>query len=256
VLRRTLLELAEEPGLLMPVVPGTDVVIGDGYCLVRGLRWATVERVRLADDTVSPTIEEVRELARSFELPHVTWWLGECTRPDGLAERLEAIGFEPDPDQPHMTSLTLEGPPAGEPAVEVQRVETLDDYLRARELDWEVWHVPEDEREKQREIQRDAWPAIAADERVVHYTAYLDGEPAGFARVVFATDAAVLMGGSTLPEARGRGVYTSLVHARWRDAVARGTPRMAVSAGPMSTPILEKLGFEAIGSVRLLRDRL
>ena len=84
----------------------------------------------------------------------------------------------------------------------------------------------------------------------------MDGEPAGFARAVFTPAAAILMGGSTLPWARGRGVYTSLVHARWRDTVERGVPRIVVSAGPMSAPILERLGFEPIGTVRLLRDRL
>ena len=84
----------------------------------------------------------------------------------------------------------------------------------------------------------------------------MDGEPAGFARAVFTREAAILLGGSTLPWARGRGVYTSLVHARWRETVERGLARIAVSAGPMSAPILERLGFEAIGKVRLLRDRL
>jgi predicted acetyltransferase len=78
----------------------------------------------------------------------------------------------------------------------------------------------------------------------------------GFARAVFAPFAALLLGGATIPEARGRGVYSSLVHARWREAVERGVPSIVVSAGPMSAPILRKLGFTALGNVRLLRDRL
>jgi hypothetical protein len=57
-------------------------------------------------------------------------------------------------------------------------------------------------------------------------------------------------------EARGRGVYSSVVHARWQETVERGVPRMVVSAGPMSAPILERLGFRRLGQVRLLRDRL
>ena len=43
------------------------------------------------------------------------------------------------------------------------------------------------------------------------------------------------------------------MHARWDATVARGVPRLAVSAGHMSSPILETLGFEAIGKVVLLR---
>jgi GNAT superfamily N-acetyltransferase len=91
---------------------------------------------------------------------------------------------------------------------------------------------------------------------VSHYLAYLDGEPAGFGRVVFAPSAGLLMGGAVLPHARGRGVYTSLVHARWDEAVERGSPRLVVGAGVMSAPILERLGFERIGEIRLLRDRI
>ena len=36
-------------------------------------------------------------------------------------------------------------------------------------------------------------------------------------------DGVALMGGAVLPEARGRGVYRALVHARWQYAAARGT---------------------------------
>jgi hypothetical protein len=46
------------------------------------------------------------------------------------------------------------------------------------------------------------------------------------------------------------------VHARWDEAVERGTPRIVVSAGAMSAPILLRLGFAPIGHVRLLTDRL
>jgi hypothetical protein len=88
------------------------------------------------------------------------------------------------------------------------------------------------------------------------FLAWLDGRPVGFGRAIFAPEAGILMGGSTLPSARGRGVYTSLVHARWEATVARGVPRLAVSAGHMSGPILERLGFAAIGRVVLLRDTL
>jgi GNAT superfamily N-acetyltransferase len=135
----------------------------------------------------------------------------------------------------------------------VRRVETLDGYLAALELDWEVWGVPYDERVEQRAAQRETWPLAA---NVGIYVACLDGAPVGFARAVFTPRAPLLLGGSVLPQARGRGAYAALVHARWREAVERGVPRMAVGAGPMSAPILERLGFEPIGRIRLLRDDL
>ena len=52
----------------------------------------------------------------------------------------------------------------------------------------------------------------------------------------FGERGAALFGGSTLPEARGRGAYRALVAARWDDAVARGTPVLVTQAGPMSRP--------------------
>src|SRR5262245_19199131 len=249
-----LLELAEEPGLWIPVVPPGEVLHRDGYSLVASPRSATVERLRLLPDAIEWTVEEVRRFGRERGYDHVTWWLGERTLPAGLADRLAALGLGPDPYTPEMTTLTLDRRPNGEPAVEVRRVGSADEFLAALELDWEVWEVPEDERAGLRPIQREIWPAVHATGRVRHYVAYVDGEPAGFARAVFTPMAAILLGGSTLPWARGRGVYTSLVHARWEDTVERGVPRIVVSAGHMSGPILRRLGFEPIGQVRLLRD--
>jgi hypothetical protein len=45
-----------------------------------------------------------------------------------------------------------------------------------------------------------------------------------------------------------------LVRARWDAAQARGVALLVVHAGKMSLPILERLGFKRIGSVRVLVD--
>jgi hypothetical protein len=254
--RATLLELAEEPGLWIPLAPPSELIEVEGYFLVTSLRSASVERVRLEAHQVEAAVAEVRAFGRGRGYDYVTWWLGERTTPAGLTDRLLELGLAPEADSSEMTSLWIDRSPAGEPTVEVRRVENVDEYLRALELDWEVWDVPEEKRAGYRPIQRDAWRLIEESGRMSLYLAYLDGEPVGFGRAVFTPHAAILMGGSTLPAARRRGVYTSLVHARWRDAVAHGTPRIAVSAGSMSAPILERLGFEPIGQVRLLRDPL
>jgi hypothetical protein len=54
----------------------------------------------------------------------------------------------------------------------------------------------------------------------------------------------------------GRGAYRALVHARWEDAVARGTPLAATDAGSQSRPILERMGFREVCTIRCLIDRL
>jgi hypothetical protein len=250
-----LLELAEEPGVWTPPGPGLEVVPGEGYRVVRRGASASVERIRLRDDEVPRALEETRELARERGLERVVWWAGERSLPAGLADRLLALGLTPDPATPRLTTVAVLAEPAGTADVEVRRVRDLDGYLRALELDGEVWGLGAAARRRRRAGARDEWEALAGDARIAHYLAVLDGEPAGFARAVFTPWAGILMGAATLAAARRRGVYTALVRARWDDAVARDAPRLTTAAGPMSAPILQRLGFERIGAVRLLRDR-
>jgi hypothetical protein len=48
----------------------------------------------------------------------------------------------------------------------------------------------------------------------------------------------------------------ALLRARWDEAAARGTPALITQGGSMSRPILERLGFEAVGHVHMLVDNL
>ena len=256
-MKTRLLELAEEPGVWTPPGPETEVVDGDGYRVVVRGRSATVERIRLGGGDVARALEETRQLARERGLERMVWWTGELSTPDGLAEHLTELGLTPDPDAPALTTVAITSPPRGraaEPEVEVRRVTDLDVFLSALEVDWEVWGLDADARQRRRARAPEHWEALAGDPRMEHYLALVDGEPAGFARVVFSAWAGVLLGASTLAHKRRRGVYTALVQARWEDAVARDAPRLTTAAGPMSTPILERLGFERIGGVRLVRD--
>jgi GNAT superfamily N-acetyltransferase len=241
-----LVELAEEPGLWIPPDPSHDVIIGDGFSMVVATTYASVERIRLGEGDA---------IGREHGVARVTWWVGDRTTPGDLGAQLSALGLEPDPNTPTLTSLTIDRQPDGEPAVAVRHVESAEDYLRAMEINWEVWNVAPEEREKRRVAKHDAWPSLADSDRSRHYLAEIDGEAVGFARGVFTPHGVLLMGGAVLPSARGHGVYTALVHARWHDTVAFGAPRIVVSAGHMSAPILERLGFARIGGVRLFVDR-
>jgi GNAT superfamily N-acetyltransferase len=252
----TLVELAEEPGLWIPADPSHDVIVGDGFAMVVATTYSSVERIRLEGADVPGVLEVVRAIAAEHGVARVTWWVGEHSTPSDLGERLVELGLEPDPDAPTLTSLTIDRQPSGESTVAVRRVTTAEDYLRAMEINWEVWNVAAAERVERRKAKNAAWPALADSDRSRHYIAEIDGEAVGFARAVFTPQAALLMGGAVLPAARGHGVYTALVHARWHDTVAYGAPRIVVGAGHMSAPILERLGFTPIGSIRLFVDRL
>lgn len=57
---------------------------------------------------------------------------------------------------------------------------------------------------------------------------------------------ATLWGGATVPEARGRGLYHRLLRVRLDEAARRGRSLASVDAGPMSRPILERIGFRTV----------
>jgi GNAT superfamily N-acetyltransferase len=57
-----------------------------------------------------------------------------------------------------------------------------------------------------------------------------------------------LLGGSTLPQWRGRGIYRALVAARAQRAAARGVGYLQVDASDDRAPILRRLGFRAVST--------
>src|SRR5436853_288088 len=181
-MQSSLLELAEEPGLAIPLAPPSERIRGDGWTMITSISTATVERIRLGD--VERALAETRVLARERGFAHTTWWCGELTTPHDLAARLEALGLEPDPDLPAMTSLTLAKTPAGEPGIEVRRVETRDEFLRALEIDFEVWSTPAAERAQQRARYSEAWETVVKGGPVEHFVALVGGKPAGLGRAL------------------------------------------------------------------------
>jgi hypothetical protein len=245
-----LIELAEEPSLSMPDELGRELIRRDGYAVLVRRGWGTVERIRLGD--VEQAVEDVAALGRERGLAYVNWWVGARSTPAELAERLLAAGLEPDPEMPLSKTLTLTTAPAGAATAEVRRVESAEDYAVTRQIAAAIWPPPAGDAPD----WRAEWEVLAPHESSRLYLAYLDGEAVGFGRAVFTPAATLLLGGAVLPEARGRSVYVSLVHARWDDSVERGIPRLLVGAGPMSAPILERLGFEQIGVTRPFRQQL
>jgi GNAT superfamily N-acetyltransferase len=58
-----------------------------------------------------------------------------------------------------------------------------------------------------------------------------------------------LWGGSTLPEWRGRGIYSALVAVRAARARERGCRWLTVDCSPMSLPILKRRGFQVLSVI-------
>jgi hypothetical protein len=208
-----------------------------------------VQRLRLGDD-VEQIVEEIRGRMREHGKGSAMWWLSDRATPADLEQQLLELGFA-IPDENDIGGMTLTEPPPPAPAdVEVVRARDLETYVAARELQWEVFHKPEAQRARERPLlDRDF-----DEDTTGVFLARIGGRDAGAARSAYSDAGVLLVAGATLPWARGRGVYRALVRARWDDAVARGTPALAVGAGAMSEPILRRLGFREVLRFRRLED--
>jgi hypothetical protein len=218
--------------------------------------WTGVERIRLDAGAVADSVDAVRAFMRATGTTIASWWLSERATPGDVEQRLLAAGLRRIESDYLLDGMILTSAPPRPPGGATAR--TLADaaeFVAATEAQYEAFGTPAAQR-------RDA-AALTAQYELhrtsdvdVHYGAWVDGELAGYGRAMFSPRGAFMAGGSTLPWARGRGAYRALVRARWDDAVARGTPALAVSAGPMSAPILRRLGFETVCRFRRVEDVL
>ena len=85
------------------------------------------------------------------------------------------------------------------------------------------------------------------------FLAHCAGVPAGTGGFTLVEPVARLWGAAVIPAMRGRGVYRGLVATRLGAAAARGATLALVHAGPMSSPILRRLGFRKFGERRTFR---
>ena len=241
-------QLAENTAVYLLPQPSFETVVTDDYTYIAGPHNAWVLAIR------EPNVDWTREESRRRGIPLVEWWVG-WSAPPSLADELLGHGLVPD-DEPVLTGMTSATEPPAAPHVEVRAIETAAQYLEAIEVDWDVWETSEDERVKRRASEVDRFEKGHAAGTAHHWAAFEHGRAVGFGRGVDMDGGVALMGGAVRPESRGRGVYRALVHARWEHAVARGTPLLVVQAGPMSAPVLDGLGFERHGQIRLFADRL
>ncbi len=255
----TPLELCEDFLLHIPPTRDLQAVIASGYvCVPRGPGRALVQHVRLADaGEVHAAVEQTRAIAGEADRSRVMWWIGELSTPDDIVDLLAAEGLVPDQDEPLLGSLVLDHAPDGiPPTLDIVRVETADDFLEAQEVDLMTMGIPAEERDRLRAGNPGHWESVRAEGIIQTYLARVEGRPVAFARSAYGASGVALLGGGTLEAERGKGYYTALVHARWLDAVGRGTPVLCTQAGKLSRPILERLGFDCLGEIRVLVDHL
>ena len=208
-------------------------------------------RLRLAD--VEADVAEIRALAAEHGHDETEWWLGPSSQPPDLHEQLVELGAGPPRDRtPKLTAMAITQAPApGPPEVTARPVETLEEMAAGIRIGWEAFDTPPEVRDADLERR---WRERLESDSAVELVAFLDGEPVGHALGLYCPLGCLLIGGATVPSARGRGAYRALVRARWDEAVRRGTPALVVHAAPTSEPILRRLGFDEVCRLRRLED--
>ena len=248
-------EFAQNPDRYTRISPDVDRFADERVCVIQGTTWAGVSGVRVRPGDVEALLAEVRERVRPEK--SLVWWLDPDTQPADLRERLLALGLREPRDRGALLHALacVEEPPPGPAGVNVLRVETFDDHVAATEVQWEAFGVSAERRESQRAHLREEFDAAQSAGVPVTFLARVDGRAAGVGRSIYSDRGVFLIAGAVAEWARGRGVYRTLVRARWDDAVARGTPALVTEAMPgTSYPILKRVGFVDVCTIRRLED--
>ena len=213
-----------------------------------------VDTIHLDERNIEDAVSEVRALLRERGRFQAAWVVSPSSKPTDLKPRLLALGmtpFEHAPFEPSFTAMAIVSPPNREAPgdVDVREASTHDDMDAFSDVEQEALGITADEWRPMREMRHLAFDLQQQGRfPVCFFLALHRGEPVGAALGSLLDSGINLSGGTVVPEARGIGVYTALVNARWAAAVERDTPALTVQAGKMSRPILERLGFTPLAT--------
>lgn len=209
-----------------------------------------VGRIRAPRDLGVTDAELDRLIARQPEYfltrgQGVEWKVRGHDLPEDLPSRLMAAGFVPG--KPSTVLVTLAEEVAAEPVLPVgvvlRQVNQGNDLRRIADFETEVWGSDHSW------LAADLAAQVSADPgNITILVAEAGDEIACAAWAVFypGADFVNLLGGTTRPDWRGRGLYRAMIAARAREAVGHGFQRLHVDASQDSAPILVRCGFHEI----------
>jgi GNAT superfamily N-acetyltransferase len=87
------------------------------------------------------------------------------------------------------------------------------------------------------------------------YAGLVDGRPASLVFVCDREDDCVFAIAATAPEARGRGLVTTMLHRALLDARDRGCTTSTTQATRMGAPVYTGLGYRTVGTVQMWERR-
>jgi GNAT superfamily N-acetyltransferase len=204
--------------------------------------------IRAGERDADEVVDEVRAVFAARRLP-LMWILDPDTEPADFDRRLEARGALPDAHAPETAVMVLpidariDAPSI--PGLELH--DALAGAERFRQADAVNAEAFSDFDRDRGPLERRRANQLAAGNRRL-LLATVDGAPAGSAGLILhPPEGAIINGGAVRPSFRGRGIYRTLVAERLRIARDAGVGGLSVWGGPMSAPILAKLGFEKVG---------
>jgi GNAT superfamily N-acetyltransferase len=177
-----------------------------------------------------------------------TWYVAPDNTPADLRERLERHGLVLAGDQATMARVghdNLDDIPIN-PDVTVEVLDGSD--LAAIEAGLQItarcfnWTSEQLDQWRVGTVERLQNPAMREED--IAYLARLNGTPVAQAVLQLRAGIAYLGGAATLPEYRGRRIYSTLLRRRLEDARARGYHIAAIDAEPMSRRVVARYGFK------------
>jgi GNAT superfamily N-acetyltransferase len=211
--------------------------------------------IRCASGEADEVIDEVRATVAPHRLP-IMWTLDPETEPADFPDHLAAHGILPEPHSPEVKVMVLgidvgvEGPAVAGLEID-DALAGIDRFRKADAVNAEAFG----DSERDPAAQERRWANLRAVGNRRLLLATVDGEPAGSAGIaLFPPDGAILIGGAVREKFRGRGVYRAMVAARLAMAREAGAAGLTVWGGPMSAPILARLGFVTVAWRRMHVD--
>lgn len=175
-------------------------------------------------------------LGRGFE-----WKLHDHDAPGNLRALLLERGFTASEPETIMAVELSEWkiPLAAPPGYEVRTLEADESLAPLMDVQNAVW--PDEKLDWLRDSL--ARERAASPDGIRFHAIWRAGKPVCVGWTRLHQSMASLYGGSTLKEHRGKGLYRALVASRLEEARRRGAVYGLTDAGPMSRPILARLGF-------------
>jgi hypothetical protein len=256
----SLIEIAEDAAAYRRPAAGDVRLALDDVVLVHRpssdtFEWHEASRLRLPRQP-QKRIDEIRAWFRSQGCTKWMWTLGPSSTPTDLERHIrvdrdvtviEAAG--------HRALVLDHEPPSGPDGVDIREVRTFDAFCGLDQVQSLAFGESAEVRAEMITSRPARWDSLRESGDVA-LLAYLDGIPVAGATMAPLQDGVwLLLGGATIPEARGRGLYRALVRGRWAAALEHGGVAMITHAGSMSAPILLGLGFVDVGRVDLLFER-